>query len=82
MHSSLAFSSTGAQLSMPLPLVRISSASHVDKSDTDGSIGDPSPLCFKPRPLRQSLRKATTWSAKAKGLDREQMKLQPDVIVN
>ncbi|KAL9980558.1 hypothetical protein ACROYT_G009160 [Oculina patagonica] len=74
----------GAQLSMPLPLVRITSASHLEKSDTDGSVGDPSPLYYKPRPLTQSLKKTPIrpGSRKGLGLTKEDMQIKPDVIVN
>ncbi|RMX53678.1 hypothetical protein pdam_00000335, partial [Pocillopora damicornis] len=74
----------GAQLSMPLPLVRITSASHLEKSDTDGSIGDSSPLYYKPRPMTQSLKKSSTRPGRRKGLGltKEEMQIKPDVIVN
>lgn len=74
----------GAQLSMPLPLVRITSASHLEKSDTDGSIGDPSPLYYKPRPMTQSLKKSPTRPGRSKGLGltKKEMQIKPDVIVN
>lgn len=69
---------------MPLPLVRITSASHLEKSDTDGSIGDPSPLYYKPRPMTQSLKKSPTRPGRRKGLGlaKEEMQIKPDVIVN
>ena len=69
---------------MPLPLVRITSASHVERSDTDGSVGDPSPLYYKPRPLTQSLKKTPVRprSKKGLGLAKEEMQIKPDVIVN
>jgi len=78
------FCYSGAQLSMPLPLVRITSASHIAKSDTDGSIGDPSPLYYKPRPLTQSLKKLPIRARSRKGLTlaKEDIQIKPDVIVN
>lgn len=74
----------GAQLSMPLPLVRITSASHLEKSDTDGSIGDLSPLYYKPRPMAQSLKKSPIRPGRRKGLGltKEEVQIKPDVIVN
>ena len=74
----------GAQLSMPLPLVRITSASHLEKSDTDGSTGDPSPLYYNSRPLTQSLRKAPIRLGSRKGLRfaKEDVQIIPDVEVN
>lgn len=69
---------------MPLPLVRITSASHLEKSDTDGSVGEQSLLNYKPRPLTQSLRKKIIRSVTRKrlGLAKEDMQIIPDVIVN
>ena len=67
---------------MPLPLVRITSASHLEKSDTDGSIGDPSPLYYKPRPVTQSLKKSPTRLGRRKGLGltKEEMQIKPSVL--
>ena len=69
---------------MPLLLVRITSASHIAKSDTDGSIGDPSPLYYKPRPLTQSLKKLPIRARSRKGLTlaKEDIQIKPDVIAN
>ena len=41
--------STGAPLAMPLPLVRITSASYIEPSDGEGSVDDQSPAVFRPR---------------------------------
>lgn len=75
----------GAQLSMPLPLVRITSASHHGKSDTDGSVGETSPVHNKTRPLPQQMGKKVPirpGARKRLGPNQDEMQILPDVVVN
>ena len=76
---------SGAQLSMPLPLVRITSASHHGKSDTDGSVGETSPVHNKTRPLPQQMGKKVPirpGARKRLGPNQDEMQILPDVVVN
>ena len=70
---------------MPLPLVRITSASYVEPSDAEGSVVDQFPLVFRSRPS-QVTQPTGTFSRrtgkKNMQLTRTTEADKPDVIVN
>lgn len=75
----------GAQLPTPLPLVRITSASHQGKSDADGSVGERAPFQGKTQSLAQVLGKKMPirqGTRKRLSHTKDEMQILPDVIVN
>ncbi|XP_032220371.2 uncharacterized protein LOC5519668 isoform X2 [Nematostella vectensis] len=76
----------GAPLAVPLPLVRITSASQKELSDGEGSQGDPALASFRPR--RQHIITMATRKSSARerrkmlGTRNSEPVVTPDVIVN